>query len=126
MLRDSAERFGTPEQQLCKAVSQDARMHATNGWCGQTLILESCLGPTEGTFETAPGVEEMLGNTPPEWGVSIHIWQPNPKAKGFPVENRHEPGIIVEPPHSHPFDFISMVVTGEMHQSTYTPCELDS
>jgi hypothetical protein len=89
-------------------------------------LLFSETQPTEGTVEPEAGVRELLGDPPPSvWGLSMHIWQPNPRAKGFPSGGRIEPGMIVEPPHSHPFDFASMVSIGAMHQSIYAQRSTD-
>ncbi len=120
MMRDAAGRPGTAEEELSR-VSQTARKHCIYGWCGQTLLLTSSTQPTEGTQKPEPGLWEMLGDPPPAaWGLSMHIWQPNPNAKGFPSGGRIDPDVIVEPPHSHPFDFASMVAIGSMRQSIYT------
>jgi hypothetical protein len=120
MMRESSGRVGTREQEL-SWISQNASKHCLYGWCGQTLLILSSTETTEGTLEPEPGVRELfLGESPPAvWGLSMHIWQPNPHAKGFESGRRIEPGIILEPPHSHPFDFASMVVIGEMYQSIY-------
>ncbi len=118
MLRDSSMRTGTQEHDLCKKI-QAARMHSVYGWCGGTILLESMKGSTEGTHKPVPGLEEMLGNTTSEWNLTIHIWQPNTKAKGFPIKGKTAQKSVLEPPHSHPFDFASMVVKGKMHQSIY-------
>ncbi len=121
MLRDSARRDGTRDEELTRW-SRNARKHAVYGWGGQTLLLFSGFEPTAGTMEPEAGVLELLGDTPPPavWGLSMHIWQPNPQAKGFSSGARIGYGVIVEPPHSHPFDFASMVSTGIMRQSIYT------
>ncbi|MFF9212897.1 MULTISPECIES: hypothetical protein [unclassified Streptomyces] len=98
--------------------SRRGRMHCVYGWSGQTLMLTSAPSTTAGTVEPS---EDMgfLGYPPAEWDMSIHIWQPNPRATGFASTKRIEPGVIVEPPHSHPFAFASFVATGQMHQSLY-------
>ena len=119
MLRDSAKRYGTKEQELCKNKLQSARMHSVYGWCGNTILVESFDEPTEGTYKPVPGLEEMLGNSTSAWNLTIHIWQPNLTAKGFIIKDMVEPRCILEPPHSHPFDFVSMLVVGSMHQSIY-------
>jgi hypothetical protein len=119
MMRDSAGRTGTREEELSR-ISRNARKHCVYGWAGQTLLVFSDTQPTEGTIEPEPGVRELLGEPPPAvWGLSMHIWQPNPRAKGFPSGGRIEADVIVEPPHSHPFDFASMVSIGTMQQSIY-------
>lgn len=120
MLRDSATRAGTSDEKLTRT-SRNARKHAVYGWAGQTLLLFSGQEATDATLEPEPGVRELLG-APPEpavWGLSMHIWQPNPNAKGFPSGGRISADTVVEPPHSHPFDFASMVSIGVMHQSIY-------
>lgn len=119
VMRDSAQRTGTREQQM-SLVSQTASQHCIYGWCGQTLIMTSGAEPTDGTLEPELGVREMLGESPlAVWGLSMHIWQPNPRAKGFPFGKPAEPDVLVEPPHSHPFDFVSMVSVGDLRQSLY-------
>lgn len=120
MLRDSATREGTKEQYLCKNKLQNVRMHSIYGWCGNTLIIESSDESTEGTSKHIPGLGEKLGNSPSAWNMTIHVWQPNLSAEGFPVNAYLEKNSIQEPPHSHPFDFVSTIVKGSMHQSLYT------
>ena len=119
MLRDSATRAGTKEQELCRLKLQKVKMHSIYGWCGNTLLVESFDQPTEGTSKPIPGLGERLGNSTSAWNLTIHIWQPNLTAKGFPVNAPLAKGTILEPPHSHPFDFVSTVVKGVMHQSIY-------
>jgi hypothetical protein len=120
MLRDSAGREGTYEEKLTRP-SRNGTQHAVYGWAGQTLLLLSDSGNHEGSVEPEPGALELLGEeaTPGLWALSMHIWQPNPHARAFPSGARIEPGAIVEPPHSHPFDFSSMISAGVMRQSIY-------
>jgi len=123
MLRQSANRDGSVEQEIAR-VSQQGKMHSIYGWCGQTTVILSSPEATEGTMPpTYPNVEERLRYPQPLWWISIHIWQPNPTAKGFESGKRREPGVIMEPPHSHPFDFVSMLSVGTMRQSIYEPVE---
>ncbi|PZR39738.1 MAG: hypothetical protein DI538_06185 [Azospira oryzae] len=120
MIRYSSLKGNTSEKSLSE-ISRKSSKHAVYGWCGQTRLSLSGTEPTSGTTQPEPGVQAFLGKTPTSaWSLSMHIWQPNPKAKGFVCGHRDLPGIIAEPPHSHPFDFASMVVTGQMHQSIYT------
>ncbi|MGY4101243.1 hypothetical protein ACW2Q0_17040 [Nocardia sp. R16R-3T] len=119
MIRDSATREGSHEQEL-SLYSRLEPKHSLYGWCGQTKLICSSPGLTPGTLSPEPGVQEILGRIPTTvWGLNMHIWQPNPFAKGFPSGKRPEPNVIVEPPHSHPYDFASMVAIGSMHQSIY-------
>jgi hypothetical protein len=60
-----------------------------------------------------------MGYPVAEWHASIHIWQPNPEAQAFKSLKRFEPGVLVEPPHSHPFSFVSYVSIGAMRESIY-------
>jgi hypothetical protein len=123
MMRDSARRTGTQEQELSLYSRLDAK-HSSYGWCGQTKLICSHPNPTPATLRPAPGVQGILGSVPATmWALSMHIWQPNPFAKGFPSGKRPEPNVIVEPPHSHPFEFASMVAIGSMHQSIYADAE---
>ncbi len=98
--------------------SRRGRMHCIYGWAGQSLMLASHPDPTIGT-ETPAQDMTFIGYPPAEWDMSIHIWQPNPGAIGFASTKRVEPSVIVEPPHSHPFSFVSYVAKGQMHQSIY-------
>jgi hypothetical protein len=123
MLRSSANRDATLEQELAR-VSQQGKMHSIYGWCGQTTVVLSSPEPTVGTVPPIEGnVEERLRYPSSLWWISIHIWQPNPNAKGFESGKRREAGVIMEPPHSHPFDFASMLSIGTMRQSIYVPAE---
>ncbi|MGV9385001.1 hypothetical protein ACWDRB_54995 [Nonomuraea sp. NPDC003707] len=99
--------------------SRSSRMHCIYGWGGQTGILTSMAHPTSATTPPKSGVGEYFAYPVSEWHLSIHIWQPNPNAQGFESTKRLEPGVIVEPPHSHPFSFVSYVAIGEMRQSIY-------
>lgn len=118
-LRDSVRRTGTIEQEAAKARLLSVKMHSIYGWCGNTLIVESLGHITEGTFPSAPEIGARLGNSPTPWNLTVHIWQPNTTAKPFPANPAIAPNTLVEPPHSHPFDFLSTVVKGEMYQSIY-------
>jgi hypothetical protein len=99
--------------------SRAGRGHCIYGWAGQSLMLASETHPVPGTTPAGDGVAEFMGSHVPEWHLSIHIWQPNPEARGFTSAKRVEPDVIVEPPHSHPFSFVSYVSVGEMRQSIY-------
>lgn len=99
--------------------SRRGRMHCIYGWAGQTLMLASHPHPTGGTLVPSDDMDAFLGYPPAEWDLSIHIWQPNPGVQGFGSMKRLEHDVIVEPPHSHPFSFVSYVAIGEMHQSIY-------
>jgi hypothetical protein len=98
--------------------SHTGRMHCLYGWAGQTLLVASLSHPTVGTVAAAENLDS-LGYPAPEWDLSIHIWQPNPETEGFESMKRLEPDVILEPPHSHPFDFVSYVSKGEIRQSIY-------
>jgi hypothetical protein len=120
MLRDSATRDGTYEEELTRP-SRDGTRHAVYGWAGQTTIFVSETGESPGTVEAEPRILELLGETetPGLWSLAMHIWQPNPHAEGFPTGASIESGLILEPPHSHPFDFASAISVGVMHESIY-------
>lgn len=119
MMRYASQQLNSAEADLT-AVSQKSSKHAVYGWCGQTRLALSSLAETPNTLPPELGVQAFLGKTPTAaWSLSMHIWQPNLKASGFRYGRPEKPGIIAEPPHSHPFDFASIVVTGEMHQSVY-------
>jgi hypothetical protein len=99
--------------------SRAGRGHCIYGWAGQSLVLASEVDPLPSTTPAGEGVEDFMGYSVAEWHASIHIWQPNPEAQGFESVKRFEPEVIVEPPHSHPFSFVSYVSVGEMRQSVY-------
>jgi hypothetical protein len=111
--------FGVDEGEAAIArKSRAGRMHCIYGWAGQTLLLGSLPHPTSGTMEPRDDMDEFLGYPPAEWDLSIHIWQPNPEAEGFQC-NQIVESVVIEPPHSHPFDFVSYVAIGQLHQSIY-------
>jgi len=118
LLRDSLHAPDAKEAEISQR-SRRGRMHCIYGWAGQTLLLASHPEPTVGTSSPTDDMDSFLGYPPAEWDLSIHIWQPNVGAKGFTSTKKIEPDTIVEPPHSHPFDFVSFVSMGEMHQSIY-------
>ncbi len=121
VLRTSLRRDDEFEAALSER-SRRGRMHCIYGWAGQTLMLVSPPDPTTGTQTPAQDMA-FIGYPPAEWDMSIHIWQPNQGAEGFASTKRVEPDAIVEPPHSHPFSFVSHVAKGQMRQSIYTTDE---
>jgi hypothetical protein len=118
VLRDAGSRDGSDEQAACKSKLQSGRMHSVYGWCGNTLLGETSDAAVSGTSEPVPGLEARLGFSTSVWNLTLHVWQPNANARGFPVESLDE-DVLVEPPHSHPFEFSSCIVMGEMRQSLY-------
>lgn len=118
LLRASLSAVDPAEARLA-AGSQNARMHCIYGWSGQTLALVSGTRATAGTMSPAGGVAERCGYPIAMWFLSIHIWQPNVDVEGFARTKRIEPGVLAEPPHSHPYSFVSYVSIGSMRQSTY-------
>lgn len=123
-LRNAARRDGSQEQSLSK-MSSDGTMHCIYGWCGQTTMMDSTATPTPGTGEYDPVLSERLGYPTVTWGMSMHIWQPNPNAKGFVLKSGAHNEAVFEPPHSHPFDFVSMVSAGSLKQSIYQEIAMD-
>lgn len=120
MLRDSATRYGTAEQKIVSEKLQAVKMHSIYGWCGNTLLVESLDSPTKGTYRSNPELGRKLGNAPAAWNLTLHIWQPNLTAKGFPIDSPLlDTNSILEPPHAHPFNFVSTIVKGTMRQSIY-------
>jgi hypothetical protein len=93
--------------------------HCLYGWAGQSHVLYSERNPLPSTTLAGNGVEDHMGYPVAEWHASIHIWQPNPEAQAFESLKRFEPGVLVEPPHSHPFSFVSYVSIGAMRESVY-------
>ena len=119
-LRDSVSREGSREQEISKNKLQNVRMHSIYGWCGNTLLIESLSHPTKGTYPCNERLGDRLGNSATAWNLTLHVWQPNAFAKPFPVSTKISDESYIEPPHSHPFDFVSMVVKGKLHQSLYS------
>lgn len=119
MLRDSSKRMGTLEGKLSEA-SRNSTKHAVYGWCGQTRLLLSSCTHVNSAVSPEAGVARFLGKTPiAAWSLSMHIWQPNANANGFLCGINNVKDTVAEPPHSHPFDFASMVVAGRLHQTTF-------
>lgn len=117
-LRTASSSHDPAEAELAHR-SRRGRMHCVYGWAGQTLLLPSRPHPTSGTLTPTDDMESFLGYPSAEWDLSLHIWQPNRGVQGFASTKRLEPGVIVEPPHSHPFAFVSYVAVGDMHQTIY-------
>lgn len=121
IMRHAARQDGSLEQEIA-LISQRGKMHSIYGWCGQTtLVLSAPEAISATTPPNRPEVVNKLGYPQPIWWISIHIWQPNANATGFDAGKPQEPDVIIEPPHSHPFDFVSMMSVGEMRQSIYRP-----
>ena len=121
IMRHSARKKGSSEQEIA-LTSLRGKMHCIYGWNGQTTLVLSAPDPISATTPpNRPEVVNKLGYPQPIWWISVHIWQPNANATGFDSGKLQEPGLITEPPHSHPFDFVSMLCVGEMHQSIYRP-----
>lgn len=123
-LRMAATEPGAAEEPLTR-LSRQATKHALYGWAGDTLVSASGDEPTAATIPPDPLVTDFLDFSPAKWGLNLHVWQPNPIARGFDAPKRPEPGVVVEPPHSHPGDFVSMVAVGTLHQSYYEQIDLD-
>jgi len=118
MLRWAALR-SHPSEDSYLSMLQNVRMHSIYGWCGNTMLVESGRTPVAATYPVFPGLAERLGNPASSWNLTLHVWQPNRYARGFTVLKDRPADSIAEPPHSHPFDFVSSVVTGSMRQSIY-------
>lgn len=103
-------------------LSRGARKHSLYGW-RSTILAASGDAPTAGTVPHRSGVSDFLEFSPAKWGLHLHVWQPNRTATRFPAGNRRHPGTVAEPPHSHPFDFASMVVSGTLRESTYAKAQ---
>lgn len=108
-----------PNEDEYMSMLQNVRMHSIYGWCGNTMLVESGREAVASTYPVLPGLAEKLGNPASSWNLTLHVWQPNSRARGFTVLEGQPAASIAEPPHSHPFDFVSSVVMGSMHQSIY-------
>lgn len=111
-----------PAAQDIAGFSRAGQRHCLYGWSGQTILLASDGEPVAASSPPDPDLSRVLGYSPATWGLSLHIWQPNPRALAFESGMEPEPTVILEPPHSHPFDFASTVVVGGMRQSIYEHC----
>lgn len=119
MLRDAIQKDGTQEQEIA-LISQQGKWHSIYGWCGQTIAITSASDLLSVTSKANHvSVAERLEYPRALWWISIHVWQPNARAAGFPSGKLPEPDLIMEPPHTHPFDFVSMVSVGKLRQSVY-------
>lgn len=118
VMRRAANEGRSASQEIAERVRSRPE-HCIYGWADQSMVLVSQKHRTEATSAPEAGVDEYYTFPVAEWHISIHIWQPNPEAEGFSSTKRLEPGIIAEPPHSHPFPFVSYMSIGEMRQSIY-------
>lgn len=116
----------SPDERKFADDSQGEEMHCVYGWAGQTLMLESHQHDVEGTTPPRPGVTDFFPHPVAVWHISIHIWQANPNAHAFEATKNIDSDSITEPPHTHPFPFVSYVSVGEMHQSTYAEQDVDT
>jgi hypothetical protein len=117
ILRDTYHKDGTDGQNICRILLSYKR-HSHYGHC-QLLMLVSARRATEATTRiTDPASTHRIKHAT-QWDLLLSIWQPLATHISFPSAKRSEPQLLVEPAHSHPFEFVSMVVTGTMLQSTY-------
>lgn len=124
ILRLSINNQNEKEKKLA-LISQQGKWHSIYGWTGTTFVTLSDDQPVKATSQPKDDkLNKKLEYPLPLWWMSVHVWQPNGNALGFPSGKRSEPNLIVEPPHSHPFDFVSIVSKGSIRQSIYRPKEL--
>lgn len=119
VLRDTYQRDGTDGQRICRILSSYKR-HSHYGHY-QLLMMVSARHATEATTPISGTASAGRLAHAPQWDLLLSIWQPLPTNTSFLSAKRSEPHLLVEPAHSHPFDFVSKVVTGTMYQSTYRP-----
>lgn len=117
ILRDICYRGGTDGQRICRILLSYKR-HSHYGHC-QLLMMVSVRDPTE----TAAASPAIMGSHQikhaSQWDMTLSIWQPLDASIRFTSGKRSEAHLVVEPAHSHPFDFVSRVVIGTMYQSIY-------
>jgi hypothetical protein len=118
LMRESLKSARPSDRKIAER-SRAGLTHCLYGWAGQSHVLYSERNPLPSTTLAGNGVEDHMGYPVAEWHASIHIWQPNPEAHAFESLKRFEPGVLVEPPHSHPFSFVSYVSIGAMRESIY-------
>jgi hypothetical protein len=118
LMRTSLKSAQLSDRQIAER-SRSGLTHCLYGWAGQSHVLYSERNPLPATTLAGNGVEDHMGYPVAEWHASIHIWQPNPEAQAFKSLKRSEPGVLAEPPHSHPFSFVSYVSIGAMRESVY-------
>ncbi len=111
ILRDAYHKDGTDGQKICRILLSYKR-HSHYGHY-QLLMLVSTRNPIE-----TPPIADRIKHAD-QWDLLLSIWQPLGTNTGFPSAKRSEPQLLVEPAHSHPFEFVSMIVTGTLVQSTY-------
>ncbi|WP_163380171.1 hypothetical protein [Cyclobacterium sp. SYSU L10401] len=102
---------------------KDDTLHSMYGWCGNCQIFYTSSAPLPYYGIKSKKLQRQMGYPVGVWGINIHVWQPNSSAIPFKVKGNLPSNIITEPPHSHPFDFVSIVLKGRVHQSTYYPCK---
>lgn len=118
LMRESVKSARLSDRKIAER-SRAGLTHCLYGWAGQSHVLYSERNPLPTAAHADNGVEDHMGYPAAEWHASIHIWQPNPEAQAFKSLKRFEPGVLVEPPHSHPFSFVSYVSIGAMRESVY-------
>jgi hypothetical protein len=110
---------GNEADRLLATQAQGGKMHAAYGWAGSTSIVLS--SPAVATGTTPPAerdLEDRLKYPVPIWELNLHVWQPTTNATPFECGANFQ-GVYAEPPHSHPYDFVSMISAGEVTQYVY-------
>lgn len=118
LMRESQKSARVSDRKIAER-SRAGLTHCLYGWAGQSHVLYSEKTPLPSTSHAGNGVENHMGYPVAEWHASIHIWQTNPEAQAFKSLKRIEPEVVAEPPHSHPFSFVSYVSIGAMRESIY-------
>lgn len=119
ILRDAYGRDGTEGQKICR-ILLSYRSHSHYGHC-QLLMMVSVRNPTRPAAVIPDNMSNHQITHASQWDMTLSIWQPLEAGITFSSIKRSEPQLLVEPAHSHPFDFVSRVVVGTMYQSTYRP-----
>ena len=117
ILRHTYHQNNTAGQKICQ-ILQSYKRHSHYGHC-QLLMLVSERHLTEAITPTSARVSANQTKHAQQWDMTLSIWQPLATGTSFASAKRSEPHLLVEPAHTHPFDFVSKVVIGTMYQSTY-------
>jgi hypothetical protein len=119
ILRYTYSRQDAEGKEVCK-VLLSYRSHSRYGHC-KLLMLVSGREATEATITILDKANLHRIKNAPQWDMVLSIWQPIASSTRYPSATRAEPHLLLEPPHSHPFDFVSKVVAGSLRQSVYRP-----
>jgi hypothetical protein len=119
ILLDTYHKEGSDGQRICR-ILQSYKRHSHYGHY-QLLMLVSARHAIKATASISDPASIRKIKHASQWDMLLSIWQPLTGNSSFRSAKRSEPRLLVEPAHSHPFDFVSRVVIGTIYESTYRP-----